>query len=223
MSEWALERRHPRYPVRLPVLYKGLDPAPGRAGVGWTRDLSEGGACLELAERLEPMSTLDLALRTDDGSVELEAEVAWAAEPGPVGQAVLHGVGFTHLGELHRKAFHDLLIHKGHTRFEGLRLPLELPVLCRPMGMADPVLQGRTGDVSRGGLLLLLPEVIPPGFTLRVSIQTTRGGVEAEGIIAWVGSAEAKSPGRLVRHGFKFTDISWPNQMTLGLLLAEMP
>jgi hypothetical protein len=89
--------------------------------------------------------------------------------------------------------------------------------------MADPVLQGRTGDVSRGGLLLLLPEVIPPGFGLQISIHTARGNVEAEGTIAWVGSAETQGPGGLVRHGFKFTDISWPNQMTLGLLLAETP
>lgn len=223
MSEWEFKRRHPRYPVRLPVLYKVMDPVPGRAGVGWTRDLSEGGTCLELAERLEPMSTLNLVLRTDKGSVELEAEVVWVAESGPAGHAVLHGVGFTHLEEWHRNALHDLLVHKGHTRVEGLRLPLELPVLCRPVGMIDPVLQGRTGDVSRGGLLLLLPEVIPPGFALQISIQTTRGGVEAQGMIVWVGSAEKQAPDGLVRHGFKFTDISWPNQMTLGLLLAEMP
>ena len=71
--------------------------------------------------------------------------------------------------------------------------------------------------------MLLLPEVIPPGFALQTTIQTARGNVEAGGIIVWVGTAEQQMLQGLVRHGFKFTDISWPDQMTLGLLLAEMP
>ena len=87
----------------------------------------------------------------------------------------------------------------------------------------DPTVRGRTGDVGRGGLLLLLPKVLPPGSALEITIQTPRGKVEAEGTIAWAGSAEDEPPDGFVRHGFKFTDISWPNQMTLGLLLAEMP
>jgi len=222
MSEWA-KRRYPRHPIRLPLLYKVTAPAPGKAGVGWTRDLSEGGACLELSEHLEPMSLLKLVLRTDKGSLEVEAEVVWAARPDPAGQPVLHGACFTPLAGEQQKALQDLLTQKGHTRLEGCRLPLELPVLCRPKGMIDPILRGSTGDVSRGGLLLLLPEVLPPGSALEITIQTARGKVEAEGMIVWVGSAEEQTPGGLVRHGFKFTDISWPNQMTLGLLLAEIP
>jgi len=223
MSEWAAKRRHPRHPIRLPVLYKIADAATARAGVGWTRDLSEGGACLELSEHLELLSVLKLVLRTDKGNLEFEAEVVWAASPDPAGQAVLHGVAFTRSTAEQQKALQDLLLQNAHVRLEGLRLPLELPVVCRPKGMADPVLKGRTGDVSRGGLLLLLPEVIPPGFALQTTIQTARGNVEAGGIIVWVGTAEQQMLQGLVRHGFKFTDISWPDQMTLGLLLAEMP
>ncbi len=223
MSEWANKRRHPRYPIRLPVLYKVTAPALGKAGVGWTRDLSERGACLELTEHIEPTSVLTLVLRTDKGSPELEAVVLWAAELGPVGQATLHGVSFAHLTGEQQKAVYDLLPLKGHARFEGYRLPLELPVVCRPKGRTDPILRGRTGDVSRGGLFLLLPEAVPPGSALQITIQTARGKVEAEGVIVWVDPAEQRTPGGLVRHGFKFTDISWPNQMTLGLLLAEMP
>lgn len=224
MSELA-RRRHPRHPIRLPVLYKIAAPAPVKAGVGWTRDLSEGGACLELAEHLEPLSVLKLLLRTDKGSLEVEAKVVWAARPEPAGRAVLHGVGFTHLTGEHQKTLHDLLTNKGHTMLEGCRLPLEVPVLCRPKSrsMTAPILRGRTGDVSLGGLLLFLPEALPPGFALEITIQTARGKVEAEGMIAWAGTAEDQTPDGLVRHGFRFTDISWPNQMTLGLLLAEMP
>jgi len=223
MSEWANKRRHPRYPIRLPVLYKVTAPALGKAGVGWTRDLSERGACLELTEHIEPMSVLTLVLRTDKGSPELEAVVLWAAKSGVAGQAALHGVSFAHLTGEQQKAVYDLLPQKGHARLEGYRRPLELPVVCRPKGRTDPILRGRTGDVSRGGLFLLLPEAIPPDSVLQITIQTTRGNVEAEGTIVWVDPVEQQTPGGLVRHGFKFTDISWPNQMTLGLLLAEMP
>lgn len=53
MSDWAALRRFPRYPIQLPVLYKLKGPAL-QTGVGWTRNLSEGGAWLELAERLPP-------------------------------------------------------------------------------------------------------------------------------------------------------------------------
>jgi len=34
---------------------------------------------------------------------------------------------------------------------------------------------------------------------------------------------EARIPGESIRHGFRFTEISWPNQLTLGLLLAGAP
>ena len=223
MSEWTAKRRHPRHPIRLPVLYKVTDPAAARAGVGWSRDLSEGGACVELAEYLEPMSPLTLLLRTGEGGLELEAEVVWAAQSEAAGQPVLHGVSFVQLSEAQGKALNKLFTLKEHTRLQGLRLPLELPISCRPKGMTGPVMQGHTGDVSRGGLLLLLPEAIPPDFPLEITIQTRRGNVEAQGVIVWGGSKEKHAAGEMFRHGFKFTDISWPHQMTLGLLLAEMP
>ncbi|HWU39800.1 MAG TPA: PilZ domain-containing protein, partial [Candidatus Acidoferrum sp.] len=199
MSEWAAQRRHPRHPIRLPALYKVMEPPPATAGVGWTRDLSEGGACLEVADYLEPMSQLTLLLRTEEGGLELRGEVVWAARSEPAGQPVLHGVSFVQLSEDQRKALVKLFTKKEHMRLEGLRLPLELPISCRPTGMTGPVMQGHTGDVSRGGLLLLLPEVIPPDFPLEVTIQTSRGNVEAKGVIVWVGLKEKQAAGEMVR------------------------
>src|SRR5512134_853597 len=43
MSENSTPRRLPRYQIQLPLLYKLSTPA-SKFGVGWTRNLSEGGA-----------------------------------------------------------------------------------------------------------------------------------------------------------------------------------
>jgi c-di-GMP-binding flagellar brake protein YcgR len=223
MPEWSAQRRHPRYPIKLPILFKVTDPQAPQAGVGWTRDLSEGGACLELGVHLEPSTALRLLLRTETRSLELDAEVVWAGQPASEGQAVLHGVAFTDLNAEKQQALRDLFLPRTRAEGEGVRIPLELPVSCRPKGMKEPVLQGCTGDISRGGLLLLLPEVIPPGFALEISLHTARGEIATEGVIVWVGSKDEQTAGGFVRHGFQFTGISWPDQMTLGLLLTETP
>ena len=222
MPEWSAQRRHPRFPIKLPILFKVTDSTSGQGGAGWTRDLSEGGACLELAVHLEPLSPLKILLRTEKEGLELEAEVVWSGAPAPEGQAILHGVAFTGLTAERQQSLRDLFLPKTRGG-EGLRIPLEVPVSCRPKGMTEPVLHGRSGDIGRGGLLLLLPEVIPPGFSLEITIHTARGEVKAEGVIAWVGSTEEHEPGELVRHGFQITDINWPNQVALGFLLAETP
>lgn len=221
MTEWAAQRQFPRYPIKLPIFYKVRDPAPVRAGVGWTRDLSEGGARLELAERLAPSSLLGVFLRTDKGGLELEAEVVWAGAPVSAGEGVLHGVTFRELSPEQLAALRDLLLSKGHTRQAGVRLPLEFTVTCQIKGDPSPPMQGRTGDVSRAGLLLCLPQAVPPDTVLVISLPTARGPVAGEGVIVWVEPRETQRPGELIRHGFRFTDIGWASELALGLLIAE--
>jgi len=224
MPEFVMQRRFPRFPIKLPVLYKVLEPTPSKPGVGWTRDLSEGGICLELADRLEPTTVLWVLLRSDLGGLELTARVAWvggqAAGPG----GIPHGVAFERIGPNQLVALRELLVqHKVQLRQEGVRVPLEVSVRCQPKGGTGQIVEGRTGDISRGGMLLLLPVAIPPLTPLKVSIPTARGKIEAEGVIAWIEPLEGKAPGEAIRHGFRFTEMSWPNQLTLGLFLAESP
>lgn len=223
MSEWSAERRCSRHPIRVPVIYKLKDPAHVKAGMGWTRDLSEEGAYLELTERLEPSSTLVLFIGTEKRGLEVEATVVWVGGQGSAGEGILHGVSFPRVSAEQRQALSNLLNLKGQRQLAGLRLPLEISVLCRPKGKEGPPLQGRTADISREGLLLLLSQVVPAGSVLHVTLSTARGKVEAEGVIAWVEAQAGQAAAGLVPHGLRFTDINWSNQMTLGLLLAEMP
>lgn len=221
MSERPDLRQFPRYPVKLPIFYRVKDPAPVRAGVGWTRDLSEGGACLELAEHLGPSSRLGVFLRTDKGGLELEAEVVWAGGPVSAGAGVLHGVTFTPLSPEQLAALRELLLDKGPARRAGVRLPLEFTVSCQLKGDLSPPFQGRTVDVSRAGLLLCLPQVVPPNTMLVIGLPTARGPVAGEGVIVWVEPLETQRSGELIRHGFRFTDIGWASELALGLLIAE--
>ena len=212
-------QRPPRYPMRLPFLHKPQAPAPVRAGVGWTRDLSEGGACVELAEALLPQMPLRIRLQTDQGPIEAEAQVVWTGEFRPGRGGVLHGIAFTHLAPTQLQALAGLLLFKGDMREAGVRMPVDLPVTCLSKGPGATI-RGRTGNVSRGGLRLRLPERLPPRTELDVILHMPTGPVKAAGVIAWAGSPEGQEPGAPIQHGMRFTSLSWASSLALGLLLT---
>lgn len=221
MSAWSVERRHPRYQIQLPLRHFTAAPAPSRAGVGWTRDVSEGGACVELAERLLPRTPLRLFLRTDRKGVELEAEVVWAGPRKGRGEGILHGVAFTRVLPEQLLALRELIRTKGQVRNTGVRVPLEIPVTCCPATRKGPSLEGMTGDIGRGGLLLLLPEVIAPGSTLEVTLHTPHGPLAVEGTVVWVEAPGGWALGPPIRHGFRFSGLGWSSSLSLDQVLAE--
>lgn len=217
----GLERRQfRRFPLQLPLLHKSKAPAPARSGVGWTRNLSEGGACVELGERLRLQNPFRLRLQTDGGPIEVEAEVAWAGEPASTGESILHGVAFTQVAPDQLEPLRDLILFKGHMRHAKVRLPFEFPVTCQRKGLAAPSFQGRTRDISRGGLLLRLPQVLPPETPLEVTLHTPTGPLTVEGTVVWVAPPEGRIPGGPIRHGFQFAALGGPKSLSLALLLA---
>ncbi|HSD51265.1 MAG TPA: PilZ domain-containing protein [Candidatus Methylomirabilis sp.] len=220
MSEAATQRRHPRYQIQLPLLYK-LSAPSRKFGVGWTRNLSEGGALVELDDRVPPDTTLSLSLRTDSGSIEIEARVTWAEETRRFGRDVLHNLAFAKLSPSPLQALRDLLLPLSMVPHAGGRLPLEVPVTCRHKGRPGSAVKGRTGDVDRGGLLLYLTHRIAPGTPLAVTLHTTKGTVIVEGEVVWAQSRDGKRAGELSAHGLRFTSPSWTISLALGLLLAE--
>lgn len=224
MSEWPVQRRFPRYPIQLPIQHDTTSPGSTGSRTGWTRDLSEGGACLELDERLPVPSLLHLRLQTDRGAIEVEAQVVWeigAAERGDGERGMLHGVAFTHLSPDKLQALRDLLLSYGQDRRGGVRLPLDLPVTCQPKDPSARLLHGRTGDASRGGLLLRLSHVLPPGAALKLTVDQPNGRVAAEGEIVWVDSEANRTAREPIRHGLRFTALGWSRSLSLALLMTE--
>ncbi len=221
MPDWAAQRQFPRYLVQLPVLHQARAPASSRVGVGWTRDLSEGGACLELTDRFRTSKLLRIRLQTEAGPIEAEAQVAWAREPTLPRGGTLHGVAFTLIAPDERQALRDLIRSKGEIRQAGVRLPLDLPVTCQSQGQPGVSLQGRTGNMSQGGLLLYLPQGLPMGTGIALTLHVPTGPLTAEGEIVWVEPPERRTKGELVRHGCLLTAPSWSTSLSLGLLFAE--
>ncbi len=223
MGSQSGHRRFPRYPIQFPLLYKPTTSAPIRFGVGWTRDLSEGGVCAELDERLDRHALLRLRLQTNRGPVELDAEVMWAGESRPAGGGVRHGLAFAQIGSEQVEALRDLLLPFRFVPHAGVRLSIEVPAMCQRKDQQGSPLKGVTGDISRDGLLLLLPEALPPGSSLEVTLQTPKGPLRLEGFIVWVEPPERRRAGNSIRHGLQFTSLTWSISLALGLLMAEPP
>lgn len=213
-------RRHPRFPVHLPLLYVAPGATPP-AGAGWTRSLSEGGATVELSDRLRPQTALHLRLPTDRGSIETEAEVVWTGGRGPEGGGVIHGLTFTRMTPDQFRILISLFRPLSMMRHTGIRLPLDLPVTCQPKSPAGPPIQGRTANMNRGGLLLRLPRLLPPGTRLEVILHAPAGPLTVEGTVVWVEPHEIWTPGESIGHGLRFTGLDWPTLSSLGLLLVE--
>ena len=220
MTDWLGRRKHARYPIVVPILY-GLECSnPVMTSAGWTRDLSEGGACLDLSERLEVSALIRLFLRTDQGSIVTQGQVIWVEGPLQTG-GILHGVIFTRMISAQSQAVQELLSRKRMVWQAVVRIPLELPVIYQLKGQPRSLHQGQTENISRRGLLLRLPLLYLPGTSLEVTLHTPRGHLTAEGTIVRVVPLEAQMPGEPIRHGFHFTDISHATQVTLGRVLAE--
>ena len=217
-----------RYSVPLPFLHRGFPPVDVYAGVGWTWDVSEGGACVELPEHLHAMQPLRFRLQTDRGAIEVEASVVWKADArtvrgersGQVAGGIRHGVVFTRLASDQYRALRELLrslAGPGHPR---VRLPLDMPALCLPQQEGSQPLEGWTADVSRGGLSVRLPHPVPPGTGVEIRVETPNASLTVEGVVVWTRTAEGRARSGLVRHGIRFTAIGWYTLLSLGLLLT---
>lgn len=220
MIDWLGRRKHARYPIVVPILYGFERSDSVMASAGWTRDLGEGGACLELPERLEVSGIIRLFLRTDQEGIAAQGQVMWTEGPLQTG-GILHGVSFTGMASAQHQAVQELLLRRRVVWRAVVRIPVELPVIYQLKGQPRSLHQGRTENVSRRGLLLRLPLVYSPGTSLEVNLHTPHGHLPAEGMIVRVQPLEAQMPGEAIRHGFHFTDISHATQITLGRVLAE--
>jgi hypothetical protein len=147
--------------------------------------------------------------------------VVWTGEHPPGGGGIHHGLAFAPITPEQHQALQGLLLTEGEKRQAGLRLPLDLSVTCQPKGSGGTPVQGRTGNMSRGGLLLHLSEPVPPDTVLALTLHTPHGPLTAEGEVVWVEPPERRRSGEPIRHGLRFTVLGWTTSLSLGLFLVE--
>jgi hypothetical protein len=215
------QRRYPRYPIRLPLLHQSAVSGTDRAEMGWTHNVSEGGICVELSERLRSQRPTRVRLQTARGAIEVEARVVWSREAGSTGGGILHGMAFTQLAPEQLETIRELFRAQGPVRHAGVRWPLDVPVTCRPKNQGRQLIHGRTGDIGRGGLLLRLPEALAPGTRLEITLHAPQDPLTVVGEVAWVRSPKKHTSEELISHGVRFISLGPSLSMALGSLLAK--
>jgi c-di-GMP-binding flagellar brake protein YcgR len=215
----------PRYHIALPVSYctEEKGSAAAQKGSGSTRNLSDTGACLELAEGLAPKTRLSVTLHDDAENLSLEAEVIWVGHPPLPTGATLHGVAFQRMTPTHRQALEELIQRRGRARSRGTRLPAALPTVCRPFGLTGEPVRGWTGDLSWEGCLLLLPDRFPVGTLIEVTLTTSRGDFTAKATVVWVDPTERAVTRQLARHGVRFVEVNWTEDNVLDAIFDRIP
>jgi hypothetical protein len=156
------KRQDPRLLLRMPVRCEG--PAvPSYRTLGFTRNVSRSGLLLEAPQVMARGGTTYLRLLTGTRTVHAEAVVIWTSEASP-GRM---GFRFAKMSRADAFAWEELLAFQGGpTPRSSLRIPIDLEVTCLvPPGTR---LQGRVENLSDGGLLVVLPQAVPP--RTRVSV-----------------------------------------------------
>jgi hypothetical protein len=113
-----------------------------------------------------------------------------------------------------------LLTELQPTARSGHRLALDIPVTVIARSRPGEVIAGRTGNASRGGALLLLPQALGAGILVTVRLQTPREPLRLDAAVVWVDPPEKRQPGQPIRHGVQFVSLDWSTSLALGLLLT---
>ena len=218
MPEPPQPRRLPRHPVQIPMVYwKEADPQ--LLGAGWTHNLCEHGVGVELDVRLRPWLPIGLRLATIYRPLELRARVTWIGGL-QLGGGTLHGLEFRQVRAPERAFLQEYVtLLQGQAR-AGVRFPVTLPARCQPKSPPGPSFDGHTGNISRGGALLYLPQAVPVGSVLGVTIRTAAGAADVDGVIVWVEPPNKRAPGAQIRHGMEYDLLDWPTALVLARVLA---
>jgi len=218
MPEPPQHRRLPRHPVQIPMVY-WKEAEPQALGAGWTHNLCEHGVGVELDVSLRPWLPIGLRLATTYGPLDLRARVTWIGGL-QLGGGTLHGLAFRQVRPPERAFLQEYVtLLQGQAR-AGIRFPLTLPARCQPKSPPGPSFDGHTGDLSRGGAMLYLPQAVPVGSVLGVTIRTAAGAADVDGVIVWVESPNKRAPGGPIRHGMEYVLLDWPTALVLARVLA---
>lgn len=210
----AVPRRHARYALTLTGIYR-VHGAPGapvsHPRPGETANVSEAGACFLLPERLPAGTSLDLMLRGETAVYMFRAQVVWA---GPASASPIpHGVRLEALSPQDQLAWELGLFEQPR---RASRIVVELPARCLAEGEATP-LSGDVENLGAGGLRIHLPQLLPVGTGVTVTLKSPLQELRLPGRIAW---SEAL-PGDRSAHGVAFTDPAAGKEALHQVVLAE--
>ena len=219
-------RSSPRYSIETEVLYTVDAPTsshdPQKAKGVCTRNLSQSGLLLEAEEHLPPGTRLaPLLIRGKLGTIEAQGQVVWAEGPSAEGR-FRHGIRLKQLDPSQELAWTSFVDEesRGLGR-RPIRLDINLPVTCHRKDSGES-LGGRAVavNVSRGGLLVLLPVCVPVNTILSLEVRTQTQGLKTETRVVRL---EVPRPDGLIPHGLAFMDSRegsrlLPELFLLGLL-----
>jgi c-di-GMP-binding flagellar brake protein YcgR len=210
-----MRQRFLRHTIQIPVLYKRLDQEePAQTGTGWTEDLGEGGACLKLPTPLLMGCRLGLVLFAEQEVVEAEARVVWV-RPGGQRTFYHHGVEFMQLSPPYYQSLLKVLAQGKsgqHRAFQ--RFPLALPISCHPTSSDLPPLEGKIGNISRGGALIFLPTQLLPRTKVEIALHVPNTQ-RIRARVRW--ASDSSDDSGLFSHGVEFVNGPLDNHRFLSL------
>jgi hypothetical protein len=175
---------------------------------------------LEAEEYLPPGTSLSLLLiRAKRGSVECQGEVVWAEDPPPR-PTLRHGIRITRMDPEQQQTWECFLREAARELGRRpLRYDVEIPVTCCRRGNGEKW-AGHALNVSRRGLLVLLPTRVPEETIISLHVQTPTQSLTADARVVRV---ERARPDGLFPHGVAFIDAETgscllPALFLLGLL-----
>lgn len=192
------ENRHvPRFPFRMPVLYESPRIRDYRT-LGITKNVSQSGLLVEAVLPLPQGTWTGLRLLWGDFVARAEAVVVWTVEGSP-GRM---GLRFTRMEEASSIAWEQLLATQvAHKPRTSVRVAVDLEVTC--IISADTRLRGRAENLSDGGMMVRLSQVIPLQTHVRLKIPGMPSLQPIEAGVVWTRTNSAVPH---VVHGLRFLE-----------------
>ncbi|MFQ5847127.1 MAG: PilZ domain-containing protein [Candidatus Methylomirabilales bacterium] len=91
-------------------------------------------------------------------------------------------------------------------------------VTYRRLGPEAP---GRIRNLSEGGLMVELPELLPPGTPLDLMVSLGDRAIHAEAEVVWSQDRPGNA-GTSYVHGFKFVRLELQDRLTLAVFIAKV-
>ncbi|MFQ5846215.1 MAG: PilZ domain-containing protein [Candidatus Methylomirabilales bacterium] len=209
----AESRQAPRLPLRIPVRCESA-AVPGYRTLGLTRNVSRSGVLVEAPRLVARGTVTNLRLLMGDRVTRAEAVVVWSTGSSPG----LMGLKLIGMAGTDSDAWEELLTFQGGpTPRASLRIPVDLEITC--LVPPDTSLAGHLKNLSDGGLLVILPQAVPPRMCLSVAVPVWLALPPVEAKVVWNRAGPERNG---VFHGLRIlTDEMGQELFLIGTILRS--